>query len=61
MTPRRTVRAVLVATASLVAVSGCLGGDGGRDEFAAAGIDSVVISGGGMTGIYFSYGGELSA
>lgn len=60
MTPRRIVRALVVATASLVAMSGCLGGDGGRDEFTAAGLDSVVISGGGMTGIYFSYGGELS-
>jgi hypothetical protein len=40
-------------------MAGCLGGDGGRDDFSAAGLDSVVISGGGMTGIYFSYGGEL--
>ena len=59
MTPRRAVRVVAVAAAALVAMGGCLGGDGGRDDFAAAGLDTVVISGGGMTGIYFSYGGEL--
>lgn len=59
MIPRRPVRALAVATAAVVAMAGCLGGDGGRDDFSAAGLDSVVISGGGMTGIYFSYGGEL--
>ena len=59
MTARRTGRLLAVATAAVVAIAGCLGGDGGRDDFAAAGLDSVVISGGGMTGIYFGYGGEL--
>ena len=58
MTWRRAVRVVVVA-AAVVAMGGCLGGDGGRDEVATAGLDSVVISGGGMTGIYFSYGGGL--
>jgi hypothetical protein len=53
------VRAVAVATAAMVGMGGCLGGNGGSDGFAAAGLDSVVISGGGMTGIYFSYGGGL--
>lgn len=59
MTARQAARLTVVVTAALLSVSGCFGSENTGEEFAAADLDSVVISGGGMTGIYYSYGGEL--
>jgi TRAP transporter TAXI family solute receptor len=52
-------RATALGTATVLAAAGCFGGGGGQAVWSAAGLDSVTISGGGTTGIYYSYGGEF--
>lgn len=51
------IRAVLVAGAVLAAVAGCVGGQSTNVQ---AVDEALVISGGGTTGIYYSYGAELA-
>ena len=57
----RATGVAALGVGALLLVIGCIGGDSGSDEWADAGIDSVVISGGGTTGIYYGYGGELGS
>lgn len=60
MRARRLAAVAALAVASLLVVAGCMGGSGGR-AWSDAGLGSVTISGGGTTGIYYSYGGAFGA
>jgi hypothetical protein len=54
-----TARLAALGAATMLVASACLGGGGGREVWAAAELESVTISGGGTTGIYYSYGGTF--
>ncbi len=58
---RRTARMAALGMASLLAAAGCFGGTSGQADLRDAGLESVTISGGGTTGIYYSYGGEFGS
>jgi uncharacterized protein len=58
---RRPTRMATLGIGVAVLAAGCFGGDSGRDAWVSAGMESVVISGGGTTGIYYSYGGKLGS
>ena len=56
-----TARLAALAAVTILVGSGCFGGGGGREIWAAADLESVTISGGGTTGIYYGYGGTFGA
>lgn len=61
MRGKRTPRMAALGMVSLLAAAGCFAGTSSQAVLRDAGVESVTISGGGTTGIYYSYGGEFGS